>query len=218
MKSSQAAFNLIVTEEVGSKADYVAKYQGFDWPGGASGPTIGIGYDLGQTTHAEIVADWKDIVDTATLEKLLMAQGRQGAIAHAFCQAHRHDVTITWDQALKEFQDHEMPKWEARTAAPLPNNELLSGDSFGALVSLAYNRGAGGFTLHDDRHREMAAIRTHMVAKEFSKIPGEFLAMRRLWPHGGDLWRRRGHEAALFEQGLKQPAPPSTPPAAPATA
>lgn len=205
MRSSQKAFDLIVAEEVGSKADYIAKYQGFDWPGGASGPTIGIGYDLGQTTHADIVADWKDIVDTATLEKLLLGQGRQGSIAHAFCQAHRHDVEITWEQALKEFQDYEMPKWEKRTAAALPNTELLSGDSFGALVSLAYNRGAGGFALHDDRHREMHAILAHMEEKAFAKIPGEFLAMRRLWPHGGDLWRRRGHEADLFKQGIIKP-------------
>ena len=54
----------------------------------------------------------------------------------------------------------------------------------------------------DDRHREMRAIAQHMAAKEFGKIPGEFLAMRRLWPQGGDLWRRRGHEAALFQKGL----------------
>ena len=42
-----------------------------------------------------------------------------------------------------------------------------------------------------------------MEAGDFAKIPGEILAMRRLWPVGGDLWRRREHEAALFAKGLQ---------------
>jgi hypothetical protein len=41
-----------------------------------------------------------------------------------------------------------------------------------------------------------------MVNKRFTLIPREILSMRRLWPMGGDLWRRREHEAALFSQGL----------------
>ncbi|MET3908981.1 GH24 family phage-related lysozyme (muramidase) [Bradyrhizobium sp. S3.3.6] len=49
----------------------------------------------------------------------------------------------------------------------------------------------------------MRNIKAHMIGKRYELIPHEFYSMRRLWPVGGDLWRRRGHEAALFEQGLK---------------
>jgi hypothetical protein len=60
------------------------------------------------------------------------------------------------------------------------------------------------------RDVEMRNITAHMAAKQFSKIPGEFLAMRRLWPVNGDLWKRRGHEAALFQHGLAAAAPATT--------
>ena len=55
----------------------------------------------------------------------------------------------------------------------------------------------------------MRNIRAHMAAKRFDLVPGEFLAMRRLWPVGKDLWNRRTHEALLFRDGLV-PFPPAT--------
>ena len=33
--------------------------------------------------------------------------------------------------------------------------------------------------------------------------------MRRLWPVNGDLWKRRSHEAALFDQGLNKATAPT---------
>jgi hypothetical protein len=54
LKSSQAAIDLIVMEEVSSQAAYTKLYQGPTWPGGASGVTIGIGYDGGYSTPAVI--------------------------------------------------------------------------------------------------------------------------------------------------------------------
>jgi len=103
--------------------------------------------------------------------------------------------------ALAVFIKIDVPKWIGLTRARLPNFDALPLDCQGALVSLAFNRGAS-FDNIGDRYAEMRAIKAHMVAGEITKIPAEFLAMRRLWPSGGDLWRRRGHEAALFEKGL----------------
>ena len=51
----------------------------------------------------------------------------------------------------------------------------------------------------------MRNIKAHMATKAFNLIPNEFLAMRRLWPKGGDLWNRRTHEALLFRDGLIPP-------------
>lgn len=201
MKSSQKAFDLIVSEEDGSQRYYIQHYQNFDWPEGASGPTIGIGYDCGYVTHDEAANDWLGILSENMLAQVFLACGLKGEAAHTFVRIHGSSITVTWDQALKEFSDREMPKWEAHVDAALPNTNLLSGDSYGALVSLAYNRGAS-FSNPGSRYAEMRAIRQHMITKNFDQIPGEFLSMRRLWPVNGDLWKRRGHEAALFQAGL----------------
>jgi GH24 family phage-related lysozyme (muramidase) len=213
-RSSQDAIDLIVTEEDSDEAYYTRHYEHFDWPAGASGPTVGIGYDCGYSTAAQIVADWNGFVSAATIAALQRAAELKGEAAHEFVERYASSVTITWDQSIAQFSGRELPKWEAQIEKALPNTDELSGDSFGALVSLGYNRGTGGFHDPGPRDTEMRAITAHMEAKQFAKIPMEFLSMRRLWPKGGDLWRRRGHEAALFTRGLAVPTAP-TPPAAP---
>ena len=198
---SDDAFNLIVTEEDSSEAYYTRHYQHFDWPEGASGPTIGIGYDCGYVTAAEARADWADIVEEATIDAIVAACGIKGEAAGAWVRAHGASVTITWDQAIAEFRNREVPKWIGRVAASLPNLDTLTPDSLGALVSLAYNRGCS-FDLPGPRYAEMRAVKALMASEQFAIIPAEFLSMQRLWPRGGDLWNRRAHEAALFQKGL----------------
>jgi len=220
---SQAAFDLIVREEDGNEFYYTRHYEHFDWPAGASGPTVGIGYDCGYVTQSELRQDWAGIVSDATIEALARAVGLRGEAAHAFVRMHGRSVTITWDPAIGEFSTRELPKWIARVKAALPNYDLLPPDCRGALVSLSYNRGTGGFHDPGPRYSEMRAITALMAARDFARIPDEFLSMRRLWPEGGDLWRRRGHEAALFDDGLAKAseaspsAPPASQPAAPSS-
>jgi GH24 family phage-related lysozyme (muramidase) len=100
------------------------------------------------------------------------------------------------------FLGRDMPKWEAIVIKALPNATQLAPDSFGALVSLAYNRGPS-FSTVGDRYREMRAIRDHLANQQFDEIPDDFRSMRRLWPNVVGLRNRRDHEAALFEKGLK---------------
>lgn len=202
---SDDSFNLIVTEEDSNQAYYTRHYEHFEWPQGASGATIGIGYDCGYVTWSEAHADWVGIANDTTLGAIQRACGLRGEIAAAFVRARGRSITITWDQAIKQFREREVSKWIARVQAALPNCDSLSPDSFGAIVSLAYNRGTGGFADPGARYSEMRAIKALMVAENFSKIPAEFLAMRRLWPVNGDLWKRREHEAALFQKGLALP-------------
>lgn len=118
-------------------------------------------------------------------------------------QQYGNSVTITWDQAMAEFMKRELPRQEAENRATLPNYDKLTGDCAGAIDSLSYNRGIGGYTLAGPRYVEMRNIKWHMETMDLAKIPGDILAMRRLWPVGGDLWRRREHEAALFARGLE---------------
>lgn len=214
--ASQAGVDEIVTEEDSGQAYYTKHYVHFEWPAGASGPTVGIGYDCGYSTPDQIRKDWSGIIPDAMVDALVRAAGLKGQAAASFVHAHYASVTITWDQAMAEFMNRELPKWEAQCRAALPNYDLLPGDCAGAIDSLAYNRGSGGFHAAGDRYTEMRAITAHMTTKEFDKIPAEYLRMRRLWPTGGDLWRRRGHEAALFQKGLDSAKtdPPSPPPSA----
>jgi GH24 family phage-related lysozyme (muramidase) len=199
---SQDAINLIVTEEDSDKAYYERHYEHFDWPKGASGATIGIGYDCGYCTPQEVTEDWGGIVAQATIEAIKRACGLKGEAAHQFVRANGSGVTITWDQAMREFTTREVPKWIARVCAVLTNADKLSPTSLGALVSLAYNRGTGVFVDAGPRYAEGRAIKAHMAAGNFAAIPHDILSMQRLWPRGSDLWRRRAHEAALFQKGL----------------
>ncbi|HEX4847294.1 MAG TPA: hypothetical protein VFV30_04070, partial [Novosphingobium sp.] len=83
----------------------------------------------------------------------------------------------------------------------------LSPDSFGALVSLTFNRGPSygkARSANDplDRYREMRAIKAHMAVGNYAAIPAEISAMQRIWPTVAGLRRRRREEAALFRDGL----------------
>lgn len=209
MRSSQAAFDLIVEEEVSSERLYTRSYSHFDWPGGSSGVTIGIGYDLGYCSKGEIKQDWAGLVTDQTLGLLLAAQGLKAGYADAFVRANKTSITIPWSAAMAEFGGREMPKWENRLTLALANTGLLTPDCFGALDSLIYNRGAGGFTGSGDRYREMRAIRALMSTQQFALIPAQIRSMKRLWNNG--LVIRREREALLFERGLKvgeDPKPP----------
>lgn len=206
MRSSQAAFDLIVAEEVTSKAVYSKKYRKPEWPGASSGATVGIGYDLGQTPRATIQADWAGRVPPAMLKALLAAQGITGEAAKPVAQRMRAVVDIPWETAIAVHEECVIPRWEARLAKALPNTDQLSPDCFGVLLSLIFNRGTS-FNMTGDRYREMRAIKAHMASGEFYNIPAELRSMKRLWPTLAGLRRRRDAEAALFEKGLKGGAP-----------
>lgn len=193
---SQDADDLIINEETGGQAYYEKTEMHPDWPGGMSGVTIGNGYDCGYSDPATIAADWGPLLSAQAVSALQSVAGIHGSPA----QSHAHElhwITVPWEAAMEVFHERDEPKWVGIVERDLPNCAQLNGDQLGALVSLAFNRGAS-FDSVGDRYAEMRNIKAHMENQAFSLIPGEFLAMRRLWPQGGDLWNRRGHEAALF--------------------
>jgi len=207
MKISQAAFDLIVQEETGGEAYYKLREHSTDWPGGASGVTIGCGYDLGYCRHDEFQRDWQGKIPDSMIGLLEDVIGIHGSPARSHAHELHGKVEIPWDVAIDVFRNHDVPKWEAIVEKDLANTDKLSGDSFGALVSLAFNRGDSFKTPRftwdaTDRYREMRLIHQDMAAQRFAQIPALFRSMKRLWPEGGDLWRRREHEAVLFEKGL----------------
>mgnify|MGYP003332940485 FL=1 len=201
-KPSKKAIDLIVESEVTSKGYYEKHYRKPEWPGGASGVTIAVGYDLGFANEAKLRNDWTGKIDDDMIDALIKYAGLTGEKAHAKLAEAREEIDIPWEAAYDVFENIDMPDWSAKVKKALPNTDKLSEDSFGALVSLAYNRGAS-FSKDGDRYKEMREIKENMANETFDQIPDCFREMKRLWPNVRGLQDRRDAEAKLFEAGLE---------------
>ena len=62
---SQDADNLIILEETGGRTYYEHFERHPEWPGGASGVTVGCGFDLGYSTAEEIGEAWSPYLPPA---------------------------------------------------------------------------------------------------------------------------------------------------------
>jgi GH24 family phage-related lysozyme (muramidase) len=204
---SERAVSLITAFEVTNKATYVRLYSHSTWPQGASGVTVGIGYDLGYSTSEDIETDWIQLLGDSATKKLETVHGIVGFPAKAAAE-HVHDVEISWDNATSNFAAI-LKLYAGETIRYFPNSEELSPDSFGALVSLVYNRGSSTGTLPGDtldRRREMREIKQLCLSRKFDLIPDQIRKMERLWQNdsaASGLIKRRELEALLFEAGLK---------------
>lgn len=199
---SLSAIEEIIFEEDSSEWFYLKHYQHPEWPGGASGVTIALGYDLGYAKPDKIRADWTGLVPDSMISVLTSCSGFTGVHAHDKMVQVKNQISIPWSAALQVFLKRDMPNWIATAAHLLPNWDKLGPTCKGIIVSLIYNRGAAGFNQTGDRMREMRAIKTDMVAQHFDDIPNQFRSMARLWT--GGVHARRLREAALFQQGLEE--------------
>lgn len=195
---SPAAAAMIIRWEVTSPAMYTKRYQGIICPGGASGPTIGIGYDLGHQTRGDIAKAWAFHPDVA-----ILMQG-SGIIGEAPCAAFRakyRTVYVLYDDARRVFIESTLPVYEAGARRALSDGwALLPPDAQGSNVSLGYNR---GWSMSGERNREKRAIRSDCVPK--GDLPCNALQLRamcRIWagtPNAKGLCARRNDEAKLLE-------------------
>jgi hypothetical protein len=200
---SQETFDLIVGFEVSSRAAYEKTYRRPERPGGASGITVGIGYDCGYSTAAVIRQDWAGKIPDAMVNVLCGVAGLSGERAQAQLNRVRLLVDVPWGAALDVFSNVSIPKYLKSTVGGLSNFEDLSPTCKGVLLSLVYNRGAS-FSAVGDRYREMRNIKGLMAAKKFGAIPAELRSMKRLWttPSVRGVAIRREQEARMFEKGL----------------
>lgn len=195
---SQKAINFIIAEEVTSEAWYNAKAIHPVVPDANSGVTLGIGYDCSAQTDAVILKDWLGVIGQSAASRLAKCAGLHGSAAAHMIPGLR-DIALPYISAVLVFQASTLPRYAAQIYAALPNCDILNGDQFGALVSIGYNRGNGGWTMTDDRHGEMAQIHAAMVSRFTHEIPTLILQMCRLWPQDSGLWKRRVAESKLFE-------------------
>ncbi len=200
---SLEAIEEIIFEEDSSEFYYNKVYQHPEWPGGASGVTVALGYDLGYATASKIAADFGGKVPDPVLNALISCAGITGTAAYRKMLAVKPAIVIPWAVALEVFLKRDMPQWIATIEHVIENTDLLGPTCRGVLVSLAYNRGPS-FHTAGDRCREMRAIAADMQAKNFSDIPAQYRSMARLWPASSGVHKRRFREAALFEKGLQE--------------
>jgi hypothetical protein len=205
LECSRASLELIVSCEVGSRQQYEKKFRRPTWPGGMSGVTIGIGYDLGMTPKAQITSDWQSHLTEAELAGLLAVQGVTGAAAKRLLRRLGR-IVIPFAVAEEVFYLQTLPHFAARTRAAFPGVAKLPPDAQGAMLSLVYNRGASWL---GEPRREMAEIARLLRSPkpDLQAVARQFDSMKRLWPDMKGLRDRRQREAELIRGADRVYAP-----------
>jgi len=191
----------IAREEVGGRRYYDTQCTRPTWPGGASGVTIGVGYDLGYQAAFDV--DWSDLLPPAQMASLRPWLGRKGQAASAG-PAQLTGISIPWHAAWMVFIRRTLPAEITATRATFTGPVLLPPLCLGVLVSLVYNRGTAMVDTpgYPGSRKEMRDIRDAVAAGRAADVPAALRAMKRLWPEGNGLRDRREREAKLFEEGL----------------
>ncbi|MEQ1608697.1 MAG: trypsin-like peptidase domain-containing protein [Hyphomonadaceae bacterium] len=198
--------DFIASFEVSSPAYYKAKLQAPCWPGGESGLTIGVGYDLRHASAAEFREHWSALLPAVVIDRLLPYCGKAepDLAKRKLAVAALKDIAISLEAATTVFTAVMLPMHTLKTEKCFPNTGDLHDIGMGALVSLVFNRGPGLGS--DDSRKEMRNIAAHMKAKAFDKVAGEIRDMKRIWQDKAGvagLLDRRDKEAAAFEEGLR---------------
>lgn len=196
---SPAAIAHIIRWEVGSEAQYTRRYQRPVCPAcntTASGPTIGVGYDLGHTYAAVIRNDWRA---HPQVDRLPAGAGITGKDAIPVT-ASMQDVITPWSLALPVFQQTSVLNYCRMTIRAYPGSVDLPPDAFGILVATSMNRGTG---MAGDRRRELREIRSCTSAKDLQCIADQLVASTRLWANteAGNGLRNRYLDAARIVRG-----------------
>jgi hypothetical protein len=198
LECSCGSLDLIVRFEVTSPQVYERLYRRPAWPGGESGVTIGIGYDLGYATREQVEADWGPHLEQPDREALRGVIGVKGAVAQQLAK-NISRVIVPLAAAQHVFYTRTLPRYARMTRAVFPGVQDLPPDAQGALLSLVFNRG-DGVKDTDPRRREMLGIRTLLKGgrRSLVDIAGLVESMERLWPAVAGLRERRRREAAMI--------------------
>lgn len=195
---SQKGLQMLVRHEISSMTYYRKFLANPTWPGGGSGVTIGIGYDLGYNSETQIRKDWAGKLAELDLEKLLVVAGLKGEAAKQALKGVK-SVTVPLESARSVFYESTLGRYAAATSRVYPGADVLFPDAQAGLLSLVYNRGT---SLRGARRAEMAAIKPLVASRDYAGIAAQIKAMKRLWEGKGldGLLKRRDDEARLVSQ------------------
>ena len=170
------------------------------WPGGDSGITIGVGYDLGFATADQFEEDWSPFLSSDEINRLKDVIGLAGENARERAGEFR-DIEIKRADAEQVFKERTLPLYSQKTEDAFPGLDQLPANVQGALVSLVFNRGT---KMDGDSRREMRAVQEAVAAGDLQEIANQIRAMKRLWvgKNLDGLLKRRDAEADLVESTI----------------
>lgn len=197
---SLPALAWIVAFEISSESYYNRSLKRPYWPGGASGITVGIGYDLGYGSAAQCRRDWKGVIpdaDVAVLETVCRLKAEEASAVLRRSDLSRVQIPI--DAAREVFYTASLPYHARKCRRSYPGIGALPADAQTALLSLVFNRGT---RKSGSRRREMKALEDLIRARDLEGIADQIISMKRLWRDTNltGLLRRRDQEAELVRQ------------------
>jgi hypothetical protein len=194
---SKKSIDMIINHEIGGKAYYEKALQKPTFPGGQSGVTIGLGYDLGYNTDKQFLEDWSDKLNLNFLTPLRKVIGLKGENAKQMLKGEILQVRVPYAAAYEVFIKKSLPRYYAMTKAIYPQLDTLNEDTRGALVSMVYNRGN---KIEGDSRKEMKAIVDLVAKKDYEGIADQIEKSKRLWENKGldGLVKRREEESDLI--------------------
>ncbi len=155
MKSSQQGLEFIFSIEVGPLKRIAAHLY---WPGGASGVTLGSGYDMKLRKKEDVVNDLTAIgVPKKAAESASEGVGLHGAAAKDFARHNERLISLSDEQQIKLLRQ-VVPAYER--IVNRHNRMSLAQHEFDALVCFAYNPGGSFIPIAhaiNTRHLELAA-------------------------------------------------------------
>ncbi len=192
----------IINDEIGSPEYYRKRLRSPCWPGGNSGITIGVGYDLGYVEKDKFLDDWHSNISPPKLQRLskyCLLKGKKAKNKLRFLS----DIEIPLSKASLVFRTTSVPSYAASTQRAFPGIEELAPIAQTALLSLVYNRGA---SMKGDSRKEMRAIRKLVKEQDYQGMADQVRNMKRLWEGRGldGLLIRREREAAALEQAARK--------------
>lgn len=197
-----SGIDAIVRYEIGSRNYYQTRLRHPHWPGGDSGVTIGIGYDLGYQTADKFEQEWQSHIAANDIDRLRSVCGKKRRDAK-LAIPDVHDISISYNAAIRVFTDTCLVEYAGKTSSAFPGVADLAPDAQSALVSLVFNRGAG---MRGESRREMREIKVHVAARDYAAIAGSIESMKRLWEGRNldGLLKRRDAEAAMVRGAARE--------------
>jgi hypothetical protein len=199
---SQASQDMILYYETGGQAYYSARLKRPSVPPGASGITIGIGYDLGYNSREQISADWGSFLPAAQVARLQTVAGLKQAGAKA-ALVRVKDITVPWETAVAVYRLRTVPRFAAMTQQAYPGLTTMHPHVQGVILSTTFNRGAA-FSPYA-RRKELVWTRSDVLAGTPTNLPSYQLQMRRLWPTIPGLQKRYAAHAGLIQSSIDKP-------------
>lgn len=182
------------------------------WPGGKSGLTIGIGYDLKYKTATELRRDWGSVLSDEQLKKLepytvrVTPKGKRlkpKKGGRAAVKATK-DIVVTYDEAVKVFEERSQPDVEKKAYRIFPGLETMDPYTQASVVSMVYNRGDSMTGAEGTmRGEHFMDIKKAVFEKDTKKIAATIRAMKvdhKNPDNKEGLYRRREAEALNIEK------------------